>query len=83
MVGVSMDTNQSKRPKALTFGGITLGVLIGVVLSLVLDTWAYMGVGIGRLRTDEAPQAHRLRVLYRGVAPWGGTSPHADRLLVT
>lgn len=42
-----MDTNQSKRPGAFALSGLTMGIIIGVVLSLVLDSWAWMGAGVG------------------------------------
>lgn len=43
-----MDTNEStsKRP-AQAMSGVVVGILIGVVLSLLLDSWGWMGAGVG------------------------------------
>ncbi|USQ78390.1 hypothetical protein [Ornithinimicrobium faecis] len=43
-----MDTNQSKskRPDP-SWNGLLVGVVIGVILSMVLDSWAWMGAGVG------------------------------------
>ena len=42
---VVMDANQNKR-QGLAGGGVAFGVVIGVVLSLLLDNWGWMGAGI-------------------------------------